>query len=81
MFNLENFVRFLGHPEWFKDERFQENNSRTAHRKELIDLISAETRKETVDHWIKELNAVGVPCGKINTIEEALKHPKSSHVE
>ena len=66
----------LGHPEWFKDERFQENNSRTAHRKELIDLISAETRKETVDHWIKELNAVGVPCGKINTIEEALKHPQ-----
>lgn len=73
---FEKLCQVLGHPELSKDDKYKNNTDRTANRKELIDLISKETMKETVDYWVKELNAVGVPCGMINTIEEALNHPQ-----
>lgn len=73
---FERLCKVLGHPEWNQDVRFNDNHSRTTNRSALIDLITEETRKKPVDFWIKELNNVGVPCGKINTIEEALKHPQ-----
>ena len=73
---FERLCQVLGHPEWSKDARFHNNHSRTINRSILVDLITDETRKKSVDHWIEELNKVGVPCGKINTIEEALKHPQ-----
>lgn len=73
---FERLCQVLGHPEWSKDDRFNDNHSRTANRSILIDLITKETKKKSVDHWIEELNKVGVPCGRINTIEEALTHPQ-----
>lgn len=73
---FERLCQVLGHPEWSQDSRFDNNHSRTANRSTLINFITEETRKKSVDYWIKELNNVGVPCGKINTIEEALKHPQ-----
>lgn len=73
---FERLCQVLGHQEWSQDSRFDNNHSRTANRSTLINFITEETRKKSVDYWIKELNNVGVPCGKINTIEEALKHPQ-----
>ena len=73
---FEKLCKVLGHSEWFQDVRFKDNHERTANRDILVNLISEETKKELADHWIKELNVVGVPCGRINTIEEALKHPQ-----
>ena len=73
---FEKLCKVLGHPEWCEDSRFKDNRTRTENRNVLIYLITEETRKKSVDYWIDELNKVGVPCGKINTIEEALKHPQ-----
>lgn len=66
----------LGHPEWAKDSRFSSNSQRTAHRAELIKNISEVTEKQPASYWIRELNSVGVPCGRINTIGQALSHPQ-----
>lgn len=66
----------LGHPEWAKDARFSSNSQRTANRAELIKNISQITVKQPASYWIRELNAVGVPCGRINTIGQALSHPQ-----
>ena len=62
----------LGHPEWAKDERFIQNRNRVAHR-ELVDGMIAEALKsDTADAWIVKLQAAGVPCGKINSVRQAL---------
>jgi succinate---hydroxymethylglutarate CoA-transferase len=62
----------LGHPEWSKDERFIQNRDRVAHR-ELVDGMIAEALKRgTADEWIVKLQAAGVPCGKINSVKQAL---------
>ena len=66
----------LNHPEWSADIRFSSNEQRTANRAALVDLISAETVKKPAAFWIDKLNAARVPCGGINTIQEALKHPQ-----
>ncbi|HLH90788.1 MAG TPA: CaiB/BaiF CoA-transferase family protein [Xanthobacteraceae bacterium] len=65
----------LGHPEWANDERFASNRARVANR-ELIDgLIGAALATDEVDAWLDKLKAVGVPCGRINTVAQALAEP------
>jgi succinate---hydroxymethylglutarate CoA-transferase len=67
----------LGHPEWARDERFATNRARVANR-ELIDgLIGEALATDKVDAWLAELKAVGVPCGRINTVAQALDEPQT----
>jgi succinate--hydroxymethylglutarate CoA-transferase len=66
--NDGQFVRFAetaGHPEWARDPRFAKNPDRVINRE-------ATDRTES---WIAKLRAVGVPCGPINTVAEALSDP------
>jgi succinate---hydroxymethylglutarate CoA-transferase len=68
----------LGHPEWAKDERFATNRARVANR-ELIDgLIGEALAADTADNWLAKLKAVGVPCGRINTVAQALDDPQTA---
>jgi succinate--hydroxymethylglutarate CoA-transferase len=68
----------LGHPEWAKDERFATNRARVANR-ELIDgLIGDALAADKVDAWLARLKAVGVPCGRINTVAQALDDPHTA---
>jgi crotonobetainyl-CoA:carnitine CoA-transferase CaiB-like acyl-CoA transferase len=67
----------LGHPEWARDERFATNRARVANR-ELIDgLIAEALAADKVDAWLDKLKAVGVPCGRINTVAQALDEPQT----
>jgi succinate---hydroxymethylglutarate CoA-transferase len=62
----------LGHPEWAADERFATNRARVAHR-DLVDHQIAEAlAADTAGAWIARLRAAGVPCGRINSVVEAL---------
>jgi crotonobetainyl-CoA:carnitine CoA-transferase CaiB-like acyl-CoA transferase len=62
----------LGHPEWADDERFATNRARVAHRDLVDGSIAAALAADTADIWIARLRAVGVPCGRINSVAEAL---------
>src|SRR5262245_7758451 len=68
----------LGHPEWAQDARFATNRARVENR-ELIDgLIGAALATDKVDSWLASLKAVGVPCGRINTVAQALDDPHTA---
>ena len=68
----------LGHPEWAQDPRFATNRARVENR-ELIDgLIGAALAADTADGWLAKLKAVGVPCGRINTVAQALDDPHTA---
>jgi formyl-CoA transferase/CoA:oxalate CoA-transferase len=58
------------------DARFATNPSRVMQRDILIPLIEAEMRTRTVDEWVQALDAVGVPVGPIQTVDEALSDPQ-----
>jgi succinate--hydroxymethylglutarate CoA-transferase len=62
----------LGHPEWATDERFSTNRARVAHRGLVDGAIGEALATDTADAWIARLRAAGVPCGRINSVAEAL---------
>jgi crotonobetainyl-CoA:carnitine CoA-transferase CaiB-like acyl-CoA transferase len=67
----------LGHPEWASDERFSTNRARVAHRDLVDGGITAALAADTAGNWIAKLRAAGVPCGRINSVAEALADPQA----
>jgi crotonobetainyl-CoA:carnitine CoA-transferase CaiB-like acyl-CoA transferase len=65
----------LGHPEWTKDERFAENRARVENRAAIDSLIEQALQRDSADAWIAKLKAAGVPCGKINSVADAISDP------
>jgi crotonobetainyl-CoA:carnitine CoA-transferase CaiB-like acyl-CoA transferase len=68
----------LGHPEWAQDARFATNRARVANRDTIDGLIGAALATDTADSWLAKLKAVGVPCGRINTVAQALDDPQTA---
>jgi crotonobetainyl-CoA:carnitine CoA-transferase CaiB-like acyl-CoA transferase len=79
--NDAQFARFaatLGHAEWAQDARFVKNRDRVVHRDLLDGLIADTLRVEDADAWIARLQAVGVPCGRINSVAQAFDDPHTA---
>jgi crotonobetainyl-CoA:carnitine CoA-transferase CaiB-like acyl-CoA transferase len=71
--------RILGTTEWLDDPRFLTNGDRYENRLLLADLISEKLQARTSDEWEIILNAEGIPCGPIYTLDQALDHPQVRH--
>jgi crotonobetainyl-CoA:carnitine CoA-transferase CaiB-like acyl-CoA transferase len=79
--NERQFARcaeVLGHPEWPKDARFASNRARVENRETIDALINATLARDKADAWIAKLQAVGVPCGRINSVAQALDDPQAA---
>jgi crotonobetainyl-CoA:carnitine CoA-transferase CaiB-like acyl-CoA transferase len=70
-----------GAPELATDERFATNAQRLKHRIELIDIISKLTRRHSTQYWVDGLEAAGLPCGPVNTIDQVFADPQVLHRE
>ena len=78
--NDDQFARFCevaGHPEWAEDPRFATNRSRVEHREVLVPLLRQTTVMKTTREWLDALEAVGVPCGPVNTLEQVFEDPQA----
>ena len=76
--NDTQFARFAetaGHPEWARDARFTKNPDRVANREVLDELIAQALKMGKTAAWMEKLRTVGVPCGPINSVAEALNDP------
>ena len=69
------FAVALGHAEWAADQRFAKNPDRVMNRDVLDGLIKAELKREGAEFWIAKLTAAGIPCGRINSVAQALAAP------
>jgi len=79
--NERQFARVaevLGHPEWAKDARFTSNRARVENRSVLDGLINAALSDGKADAWLTKLKAAGIPCGKINSVAEALEDAQTA---
>ncbi len=65
-----------GLPELIDDPRFRTNGDRAARQKELRGILEGKFKTDTVSYWIDLFLSVGVPCGPINSYEEALTDPQ-----
>ena len=54
------------------DERFATNAGRVEHRGELVPLLQERFRERSAEEWLADLDAAGVPAGKVRTVPDAL---------
>jgi crotonobetainyl-CoA:carnitine CoA-transferase CaiB-like acyl-CoA transferase len=69
---FERFAALLGHPEWAADPRFARNRDRVVHRETLDAMIAAALAEDSAEAWTAGMRAAGIPCGRINTVSQAL---------
>lgn len=80
--NDGQFARFCsvaGHGEWASDVRFTSNTARVTHRVALVELMQAATRRRSTADWIAALEDKAVPCGPINTMDQAFADSQVLH--
>jgi crotonobetainyl-CoA:carnitine CoA-transferase CaiB-like acyl-CoA transferase len=70
------FVEAGGCPQLAHDERFATNPLRVKNRAMLVPLLDAMALEKTRDEWIALLEAAGVPCGPINSLDEVFDNPQ-----
>ncbi|MBW3560143.1 MAG: CoA transferase [Proteobacteria bacterium] len=69
--------RALGDEALAADPAFLTNAARVAGREALVARLSALTAERTTAEWIGALEAVGVPCGPVNTVDQVFAEPQA----
>ncbi len=62
----------VGRPELAADEKFATFAARARNAGELIPILEKIFASRTEEEWLELLRAVGVPCGPVNSVSEAL---------
>ena len=65
----------LGKQELPDDPRFATNAARTAHVNELAIIFNDIFRHKTIAEWLQILEAEGIPCAPINTVDKVISDP------
>ena len=72
------FVRLaeaIGQPELAQDPRFANFEARRTNRDVLIPILDDAFRGRPAAEWLKVLGEGGVPCGPVNSVEQAMADP------
>ena len=68
-----DLTHLASHPE------FADNAARFEKRTAINAEIDARTRTQPVAYWIDKLNAAGVPCGRVQNLQEVFDDPQTQH--
>jgi len=72
---FRRFCEVAGKDELASDQRFATNSMRIRHRAALCELVDNALRTRPRATWLQELEAVGVPCGPVNNLEDVFADP------
>jgi formyl-CoA transferase len=73
---FRHFVTVGGEAHLADNPLYVSNPLRVQHRKQLVPLLEAMTRKKTKADWIASLEKANVPCGPINNMKEVFENPQ-----
>jgi formyl-CoA transferase len=76
----ERCAQALGAPELPKRPEYATAPDRSKNRKALNAEINKLTEKKPTDSWVTELNAAGVPCGPIYSIDQMFDDEQVKHL-
>jgi crotonobetainyl-CoA:carnitine CoA-transferase CaiB-like acyl-CoA transferase len=80
--NDSQFVKLcgvLGDPALAEQPDYKDNRSRLAHRTVLVEKLSELTKRTTSADLLAKLEAVGVPAGPINDLQQVFADPQVIH--
>jgi len=72
---FERFATLLGNPQWARDTRYCRNRDRVDNRDSLDAAIAETLRTASAETWLAKLTAAGIPCGRMNSVAQALTEP------
>jgi CoA:oxalate CoA-transferase len=72
----EVFCATIGLAELIGDPRFTTPGLRTRNHGALEPLLNRALRRRTTGAWLREFDAIGLPCGPLNDIPHAAEHPQ-----
>lgn len=72
----ELFCALIGLPELINDVRFETSALRTRHHDVLEPLLNAALARRTTAEWVAEFDTIGLPCGPLNNIPQAMAQPQ-----
>jgi formyl-CoA transferase len=76
----ERCAQALGAPDLPKRPEYTTAPDRSKNRKALNAEINKLTEKKSTDTWVTELNAAGVPCGPIYSIDQMFDDEQVKHL-
>ena len=77
---LTRFCETIGLPDLPQDPRFSSTSARSANRAELNALVAERIATRTTAEWVAALNAAGVPCGPVNSIDQVFADEQVRHL-
>jgi crotonobetainyl-CoA:carnitine CoA-transferase CaiB-like acyl-CoA transferase len=75
----QDFCKVIGAPELGTDPNYIDNTSRLKHRTELVGKLTELTKKMKRDDLLAKLEAVKVPAGPINNLEQVFADKQVQH--
>jgi crotonobetainyl-CoA:carnitine CoA-transferase CaiB-like acyl-CoA transferase len=73
-----SFCQAIGHPELTDHPDYRTNALRVKNRGVLEPMLADIFRSEDSEYWYQKLNAAGVPCSPVRTIDEVVNDPQSA---
>lgn len=73
---FEKLCSLIGKSELSQDPRFATNALRTQNVASLKEILDSVFIKKSIDEWLEQLEAAGIPCGPINTIDKVVVNPQ-----
>ena len=70
------FCEGIGRPDLIEHPHFSTNALRAEHVEELHAILAPITRQKTAETWVQEMEAIGVPCGPVNTVDKVVYDPQ-----
>ena len=77
---FSKFCEVAGKREWLSDPCFSSNHTRFENRDILRQAVAEILKQRDSESWIEALNAAGVPCGPIYTIDEVFADAQVRHL-
>lgn len=72
----ELFCATIGRPDLIDDPRFQTPRLRTENHADLEPILNEALKQKRTEEWLREFDAIGLPCGPLNDIRHAAEHPQ-----
>jgi len=76
---FEKFCQLIKRTDLFADLRFNTNEQRVIHRKQLIPIIAVEMAGENTEWWLTQLEQATIPCGGVNNLAQIFEHSQVKH--
>ena len=73
---FEKLCGVVGNEELVNNPRFTLNSERVKNRDALVEILKPIFLQYTADEWLTALEAAGIPCGPINTLDKVFAEPQ-----